>query len=113
MRRVHFLAISALILLVLCGRCLAQIPKLEFEKYHLPNGLQVILHQDHSTPIVAVNIWLRSRLLAASPAQSMQPVSWIVLNVVCGRGGSSCKGWSVRQVRLYLVAIFTRVSAQR
>jgi len=57
MRRVHFLAISALILLVLCGRCLAQIPKLEFEKYHLPNGLQVILHQDHSTPIVAVNIW--------------------------------------------------------
>jgi zinc protease len=30
---------------------------IKFEKYVLPNGLQVILHEDHSTPIVAVNIW--------------------------------------------------------
>jgi zinc protease len=28
-----------------------------FEKYTLPNGLDVILHEDHSVPIVAVNIW--------------------------------------------------------
>jgi zinc protease len=28
-----------------------------FEKYTLPNGLEVILHEDHSVPIVAVNIW--------------------------------------------------------
>jgi zinc protease len=35
----------------------ARIPQLPFEKYTLPNGLQVILHQDHSTPIVGVNIW--------------------------------------------------------
>jgi len=32
-------------------------PRLKFEKYTLPNGLQVILHEDHSTPIVAVNTW--------------------------------------------------------
>jgi zinc protease len=32
-------------------------PKLEIEKYTLPNGLQVILHEDHSAPIVAVNLW--------------------------------------------------------
>jgi zinc protease len=32
-------------------------PKLPFEKYTLKNGLQVILHEDHSTPIVAVNMW--------------------------------------------------------
>jgi zinc protease len=32
-------------------------PKLAFEEYTLPNGLQVILHEDHSTPIVAVNLW--------------------------------------------------------
>ena len=31
--------------------------KLEVEKYTLPNGLEVILHEDHSLPIVAVNIW--------------------------------------------------------
>jgi len=28
-----------------------------YEKYILPNGLNVILHEDHSTPIVAVNVW--------------------------------------------------------
>jgi zinc protease len=32
-------------------------PRIAFEKYTLPNGLQVILHEDHSTPIVAVNTW--------------------------------------------------------
>jgi zinc protease len=32
-------------------------PRISFEKYTLPNGLQVILHEDHSTPIVAVNTW--------------------------------------------------------
>ena len=34
-----------------------QIPVLKFEKFTLPNGLQVILHEDHSTPIVCVNVW--------------------------------------------------------
>ncbi len=28
-----------------------------FEKFILPNGLNVILHEDHSLPIAAVNIW--------------------------------------------------------
>ncbi|HET7458513.1 MAG TPA: pitrilysin family protein [Gemmatimonadaceae bacterium] len=34
-----------------------RIPKIAFEKYTLPNGLEVILHEDHSTPVVAVNTW--------------------------------------------------------
>ncbi len=34
-----------------------RIPEIPFEKYTLPNGLEVILHQDHSTPIVGVNLW--------------------------------------------------------
>jgi zinc protease len=33
------------------------IPRIQFEKYKLPNGLEVILHEDHSTPIVAVDTW--------------------------------------------------------
>ncbi len=33
----------------------AQERKIEFEEYDLPNGLHVILHQDNSTPIVAVS----------------------------------------------------------
>ncbi|MRG91467.1 M16 family metallopeptidase [Polyangium spumosum] len=30
---------------------------LPFEKFVLPNGLEVILHEDHRTPVVAVNVW--------------------------------------------------------
>jgi zinc protease len=33
------------------------IPGIKYEKYTLPNGLEVILHEDHSTPIVAVDTW--------------------------------------------------------
>ena len=35
----------------------SRMPKIAFEKYTLPNGLDVILHEDHSTPIVGVNVW--------------------------------------------------------
>jgi zinc protease len=35
----------------------ADIPRLQFEKYTLPNGLDVILSQSRRLPIVAVNIW--------------------------------------------------------
>lgn len=34
----------------------AQMKKIEFERYQLDNGLTVILHEDHSTPIVAVTV---------------------------------------------------------
>jgi zinc protease len=30
---------------------------IKYEKYVLPNGLQVILHEDHSVPLVSTNIW--------------------------------------------------------
>ena len=32
-------------------------PEIRFEQYQMSNGLQVILHEDHKLPIVAVNIW--------------------------------------------------------
>jgi zinc protease len=32
-------------------------PKLEYETFELPNGLQVIIHEDHSTPIAVVDTW--------------------------------------------------------
>ena len=34
----------------------AQSNKIKFTEYDLPNGLHVILHEDHSTPIVAVTV---------------------------------------------------------
>ena len=33
------------------------VPRIQFEKYSLPNGLEVILSQDRAMPRVAVNIW--------------------------------------------------------
>ena len=34
----------------------AQSRAIEFTEFDLPNGLHVILHEDHSTPIVAVGV---------------------------------------------------------
>src|SRR6266436_756865 len=33
------------------------IPAINFEKFTLPNGLDVILSEDHRLPLVAVNLW--------------------------------------------------------
>lgn len=33
------------------------LPEIKYEMMTLDNGLEVILHEDHSTPIVGVNIW--------------------------------------------------------
>lgn len=49
--------ISGLVLAILLfamQQGIAQV--IEFEKYQLANGLKVILHQDSSTPIVAVTV---------------------------------------------------------
>lgn len=40
----------------LLGSAAVQAQKIAFEEYDLPNGLHVILHEDHSTPIVAVSV---------------------------------------------------------
>jgi zinc protease len=54
----HFVSICALIATTVALPASAQsVPKLQFEKLSLPNGLQVILHEDHSTPIVVVDTW--------------------------------------------------------
>ncbi len=35
----------------------SDIPDIKYDFYKLGNGLEVILHEDHSTPIVGVNVW--------------------------------------------------------
>jgi zinc protease len=37
----------------------APVPELPFEKYALPNRLEVILHEDHRVPQVAVDVWYK------------------------------------------------------
>ena len=41
------------------GERLAPLPDIDipFTKFVLPNGLTLIVHEDHKTPVVAVNIW--------------------------------------------------------
>jgi zinc protease len=58
-KRTPLVALCYLILSILAGpRADAQAtPRIQFEKYQLPNGLEVILHEDHSTPIIAVDTW--------------------------------------------------------
>lgn len=51
---VVFLAIAAF---YAAGLCAEDLPELQFEKYELANGLDVILHEDHSIPMVTVYVW--------------------------------------------------------
>jgi zinc protease len=39
------------------GLAQEELPEIRFEKYRLPNGLDVILHVDRALPVVSVNIW--------------------------------------------------------
>ncbi len=47
-----------LLLLFLIGQlpAMGQINKIEFQEFTLDNGLHVILHEDHTTPVVGINV---------------------------------------------------------
>jgi zinc protease len=54
------LAAAAFIAFLLPASLAAQAPappKLAYSTFKLPNGLTVILHEDHSVPVVSVNVW--------------------------------------------------------
>jgi len=58
MRRVSRFGIAVGVLLfVVPSYAQQEVPPIEIETFSLDNGLKVIVHEDHSTPIVAVNIW--------------------------------------------------------
>jgi zinc protease len=62
MRKTRLLAIALGLLVFLPGVTTAQskngnLPAVKYEQFTLPNGLNVIMHIDRSTPIVAVNLW--------------------------------------------------------
>ena len=48
----------------------APMPKIEFETYALANGLTVILHQDRSSPLVAVDLWYHVGSKDESPGRT-------------------------------------------
>jgi len=52
---------TPLLVLLFSSLATAGEPKLDvpFERYHLPNGMTVILHEDHTLPQVVVDVWFR------------------------------------------------------
>lgn len=53
----HRLLPAAAALLLSCAPALAQ--DITYQKFTLPNGMTVILHEDHSLPQVVINTWFR------------------------------------------------------
>ena len=47
---------TGLIVLLLTQINIAMAQKIDFEEYDLPNGLHVILHEDHTAPVVSVGV---------------------------------------------------------
>jgi zinc protease len=56
--RISWIVMPLFLAILLGSAVLADdLPELKFEKYELSNGLDVILHEDHTIPMVSVNIW--------------------------------------------------------
>src|SRR5438477_12897622 len=60
----------AMLLFALATSARAADPDLKFEKYQLPNGLTVILSEDHRLPQVAVDVWYHVGAANQSPGRS-------------------------------------------
>lgn len=56
MNQKHYLRALVALMLLPAMTAVGQMRQIEFEEYTLKNGLHVILHEDHSTPIVAVTV---------------------------------------------------------
>jgi zinc protease len=63
-------ALSTPALVVAAAATPAGAQQVEFEKYALPNGMTVILHEDHSLPVATVNIWYRVGAQDEPPGRS-------------------------------------------
>ena len=37
-----------------------EVPKVKYTEFTLPNGLRVLMHEDHSAPVVAVELWYKA-----------------------------------------------------
>ncbi|MCA1826786.1 MAG: M16 family metallopeptidase [Myxococcales bacterium] len=83
-------------------------PEINFEKYKLPNGLTVILSEDHRLPQVAVDIWYHVGAANQTPGHSgfahlfehmmfsgskhVQPNTWAINEKIGARAGDMANG---------------------
>ena len=54
---VFLLALSLFMTTLVSAQRSEKLPPIKYQEVTLKNGLRVIMHEDHSTPIVAVNVW--------------------------------------------------------
>ncbi len=94
--------------LALAGAARAADPVIPFERYRLPNGLTVILSEDHRLPQVSVNLWYHVGAANQAPGRSgfahlfehmmfsgskhVQPSPMKVLETIGVAGGSMVNG---------------------
>jgi zinc protease len=59
--RIALAALLTLLLTTMAGAAdrQPQVPELKVEKYALANGLEVLMLEDHTTPVVGVNLWYK------------------------------------------------------
>src|SRR6202011_388333 len=62
--------IAAFLSVALAFAARAADPEIKFEKYTLPNGLTVILSEDHRLPQVAVDVWYHVGAANQTPGRS-------------------------------------------
>ena len=60
----------AILALIAAASAPQAMPKIPFEKYQLPNGLTVILSEDHRAPVVAVDLWYHVGAVAERKGRS-------------------------------------------
>jgi len=73
--RLHLATAVALLAFLPAGAAQAadrqpRIPELKVEKSTLPNGLEVLLLEDHTTPVVGVNIWYKVGSKSEKPGRT-------------------------------------------
>jgi zinc protease len=56
MKKILYCLCISIIAIASNNNTYAQSKRINFEEYDLPNGLHVILHEDHSVPIAAVGV---------------------------------------------------------
>src|SRR5438132_13124395 len=63
------LLLAAGLLSVASSGLAAQAGRISYESFALPNGLRVVYAEDHSTPIVTVDLWYRVGARNESPGR--------------------------------------------
>src|SRR3546814_4892629 len=60
-----------------------QIPELAYTRFILPNGLTVVVHEDHTAPVVAVSVWYHVGSRSEEHTSELQSLMRISYAVFC------------------------------